>query len=175
MGTLCGASGGYAAEPAALSQALAEHPLVGEARGVGLIGGLELVRDKRARQSFEPRLRFLMSQLPPCSRGGTVRAPSRRTLSAASLPSSSVPTSAPSASGGYATGGSVSAAGGVLEHENRIERFGVARLPQLACDFGIAMVPRSYFERRAKGLILKDFLDDPRQFTQTIFVAQREA
>ena len=37
-------------------KALADHPLVGEARGVGLIGGLELVKDKRARQSFEPKL-----------------------------------------------------------------------------------------------------------------------
>jgi 4-aminobutyrate---pyruvate transaminase len=37
-------------------QALAEHPLVGEARGVGLIGGVELFKDKRARQSFEARL-----------------------------------------------------------------------------------------------------------------------
>jgi 4-aminobutyrate--pyruvate transaminase len=32
---------------------LAEHPLVGEARGVGLIGALELVKDKETRQSFE--------------------------------------------------------------------------------------------------------------------------
>jgi 4-aminobutyrate---pyruvate transaminase len=37
-------------------KALADHPLVGEARGVGLIGALELVKDKRARQGFEPRL-----------------------------------------------------------------------------------------------------------------------
>ena len=37
-------------------QALAEHPLVGEARAVGLLGGLELVKDKRARQGFEPKL-----------------------------------------------------------------------------------------------------------------------
>jgi 4-aminobutyrate--pyruvate transaminase len=37
-------------------KALADHSLVGEARGVGLIGALELVRDKRARESFEPRL-----------------------------------------------------------------------------------------------------------------------
>ena len=37
-------------------QALADHPLVGEARGVGLIGALELMADKRARKSFEPKL-----------------------------------------------------------------------------------------------------------------------
>jgi 4-aminobutyrate--pyruvate transaminase len=37
-------------------KALADHPLVSEARGVGLIGALELVKDKRARQSFDPKL-----------------------------------------------------------------------------------------------------------------------
>ncbi|MCP5411537.1 MAG: aminotransferase class III-fold pyridoxal phosphate-dependent enzyme [Alphaproteobacteria bacterium] len=34
--------------------ALADHPLVGEARGVGLIGGIELVADKKTRRNFEP-------------------------------------------------------------------------------------------------------------------------
>ncbi|HEX9208227.1 MAG TPA: aspartate aminotransferase family protein [Steroidobacteraceae bacterium] len=36
-------------------KALAEHPLVGEARSVGLIGALELVRDKKSRQFFDKR------------------------------------------------------------------------------------------------------------------------
>lgn len=36
-------------------KALNDHPLVGEARGVGLIGGLELVGDKASRQSFDLR------------------------------------------------------------------------------------------------------------------------
>jgi len=34
---------------------LAEHPLVGEARGLGFIGALELVADKRARRFFPKR------------------------------------------------------------------------------------------------------------------------
>src|SRR6202161_4043939 len=36
-------------------KALGEHPLVGEARGLGLIGGLELVADKRDKRAFAPQ------------------------------------------------------------------------------------------------------------------------
>jgi 4-aminobutyrate--pyruvate transaminase len=36
--------------------ALAEHPLVGEARGVGLVGAVELVRDKAAKTPFDAAL-----------------------------------------------------------------------------------------------------------------------
>ncbi len=37
-------------------EALADHPLIGEARGVGLIGGLELVKDKATKESFGPEV-----------------------------------------------------------------------------------------------------------------------
>jgi 4-aminobutyrate--pyruvate transaminase len=36
-------------------KALGEHPLVGETRGLGLIGGLELVADKTTKRSFAPQ------------------------------------------------------------------------------------------------------------------------
>ncbi|MEP7206351.1 MAG: aspartate aminotransferase family protein [Casimicrobiaceae bacterium] len=36
-------------------RSFADHPLVGEARGVGLIGAIELVRDKASKQGFDPK------------------------------------------------------------------------------------------------------------------------
>jgi 4-aminobutyrate--pyruvate transaminase len=41
-----------------LHRRFAEHPLVGEVRGVGLIGALELVADKAKHQNFEPAARI---------------------------------------------------------------------------------------------------------------------
>jgi 4-aminobutyrate--pyruvate transaminase len=33
----------------------ADHPLIGEARGIGLIGAVEVVRNKATRESFDPK------------------------------------------------------------------------------------------------------------------------
>ncbi len=39
-------------------RALADHPLVGEARGTGLIGAVELVRDKNKRENFDRAMKI---------------------------------------------------------------------------------------------------------------------
>lgn len=36
-------------------KALGDHPLVGEARGIGLIGALEIVKNKETKESFDPK------------------------------------------------------------------------------------------------------------------------
>jgi 4-aminobutyrate---pyruvate transaminase len=42
----------------ALRQRFADHPLVGEVRGVGLVAGIELVADKKTRRNFDPKERI---------------------------------------------------------------------------------------------------------------------
>ncbi len=37
-------------------QSFKDHPLVGEARGVGLVGALEIVRDRKTKEIFDPKL-----------------------------------------------------------------------------------------------------------------------
>ena len=41
-----------------LRRRFAGHELVGEVRGVGLIGAIELVADKDARTNFDPKLKI---------------------------------------------------------------------------------------------------------------------
>ena len=38
-------------------RALQDHPLVGEVRGIGLMAGVELVADKKAKTAFDPALK----------------------------------------------------------------------------------------------------------------------
>jgi 4-aminobutyrate--pyruvate transaminase len=39
-------------------RALQNHPLVGEARGIGLVGAVELTQDKSTRKAFDPKSGF---------------------------------------------------------------------------------------------------------------------
>ncbi|MEG6508837.1 aminotransferase [Methyloligella sp. 2.7D] len=48
---------GIAPQFQARLKALADHPMVGEARGMGLIGGLELVADKGTKTPFDPAMK----------------------------------------------------------------------------------------------------------------------
>ena len=50
--------------------ALADHPLVGEARGVGLIGAVELVKDKATKESFGPEVAVWCNEA--CTRHGVL-------------------------------------------------------------------------------------------------------
>lgn len=50
----------------------ATHPLVGEARGVGLIGALELVADKKTKRSFAPNLAVGADLQARCEKHGLI-------------------------------------------------------------------------------------------------------
>ena len=54
-------------------QALADHPLVGEAHGIGLIGAVELVKDKATKENFGPEVANFCGDA--CLRHGVILRP----------------------------------------------------------------------------------------------------
>ncbi len=65
---------------ARLSEALADHPMVGEIRGIGLIGAIELVADRRTRRFFDNRGRTGMICRDYCFENNLVMRAVRDTL-----------------------------------------------------------------------------------------------
>lgn len=64
------AVGGYFQE--ALRDAFADHPLVGEARGIGLLAALEFVADKTSKRRFEPSLQVGARVAQACLERGMI-------------------------------------------------------------------------------------------------------
>ena len=69
-----------------LRRRFADHELVGEVRGIGMIAALELVADKAARRNFEPKLKIAARLTKLCEKHGVI---------ARSLPSDSLAFSPP--------------------------------------------------------------------------------
>jgi putrescine aminotransferase len=63
-----------------LNAALADHPMVGEIRGVGLIGAIELVADRRTRKFLEKRGRTGMICRDHCIENGLIMRAVRDTI-----------------------------------------------------------------------------------------------
>jgi putrescine aminotransferase len=66
------ASGSVGDAFAAMLESLADHPLVGEARSVGLIGAIELVMDKTARETFPENREVGLTCRNHCIKNGLV-------------------------------------------------------------------------------------------------------
>ncbi|MBL22544.1 MAG: aspartate aminotransferase family protein [Rhodospirillaceae bacterium] len=52
--------------------ALSDHPLVGEARGIGLVGAIELVADKASKESFAPSASIGFHAAKQCAERGLI-------------------------------------------------------------------------------------------------------
>lgn len=61
-------------------QNLQDHPLIGEARGIGLLAGLELVANKKTKASFEPKMRVGLKASEFCQQQGVILRPLGDTL-----------------------------------------------------------------------------------------------
>lgn len=57
---------------ASLRARFADHPMVGEVRGVGLIAGVELVADKAERRNFDPKLKVGPRLMKICEEAGVI-------------------------------------------------------------------------------------------------------